>query len=138
MSSDARPDPGGLHHVEVWVSDLAAATESWGWLLEELGWEPFQDWPAGRSWRHRSVYIVFEQSPDLSGDVHDRLAPGLNHLAFTVADAAEVDRLTAESAAHGWSLMFADRHPRAGGPDTYAAYLEDGLGFEVEVVADGC
>ena len=83
----------------------------------------------GRSWRHGSVYIVFEQSPDLSGDVHDRLAPGLNHLAFTVADAAEVDRLTAASAAHGWSLMFADRHPHAGGPDTYAAYLEDGRGL---------
>ena len=30
---------------------------------------------------------------------------------------------------HGWRLMFADRHPYAGGEDHYAAYLEnrDGL-----------
>jgi catechol 2,3-dioxygenase-like lactoylglutathione lyase family enzyme len=31
---------GGLHHVELWVPDLAAATRSWGWLLGELGWTP--------------------------------------------------------------------------------------------------
>ncbi|WP_243707397.1 VOC family protein [Micromonospora sp. KC606] len=29
---------GTLHHVEVWVPDLALATASWGWLLGELGW----------------------------------------------------------------------------------------------------
>ena len=40
---------GALHHVEVWVPDLAAARASWGWLLRELGWTPYQDWPAGRS-----------------------------------------------------------------------------------------
>jgi len=31
--------------------------------------------------------------------------------------------------------MFGDRHPYAGGPEHYAAYLEDADGFEVEVVA---
>jgi len=31
---------GTLHHVELWVADLAAAEASLGWLLEELGWEP--------------------------------------------------------------------------------------------------
>jgi hypothetical protein len=31
--------------------------------------------------------------------------------------------------------MFADRHPYAGGPATYAAYLENEDGFEVELVA---
>ena len=38
--------------------------------------------------------------------------------------------------AGGWTLMFADKHPYAGGPDHYAAYLESGEGFEVELVAD--
>jgi hypothetical protein len=40
---------GGLHHVEVWVPGLDAAHVSWGWLLGELGLEPFQDWSEGRS-----------------------------------------------------------------------------------------
>ena len=28
----------GLHHLELWVPDLAEARRSWGWLLSELGW----------------------------------------------------------------------------------------------------
>jgi hypothetical protein len=31
--------------------------------------------------------------------------------------------------------MYADRHPYAGGPEHYAAYLEDAYGYEVELVA---
>ncbi|MDG4828802.1 VOC family protein [Solwaraspora sp. WMMD1047] len=126
---------GGLHHVEVWVPDLTAAERSWGWLLGELGWQPYQHWPAGRSWRHGPVYLVLEESPALTGRVHDRLAPGLNHLAFHAGPPAEVDRLAVASSEHGWTLLFPDRHPYAGGPDTYAAYLTDESGFEVELVA---
>jgi catechol 2,3-dioxygenase-like lactoylglutathione lyase family enzyme len=126
---------GGLHHVELWVPDLAGALGPWGWLLGELGWTQYQDWPGGRSWRREDTYIVLEQSPALSGEVHDRLAPGLNHLAFTVSGTPEVDRLAKEAQEHGWSLMFADRHPHAGGPDNYGTYLEDNWGYEVELSA---
>jgi catechol-2,3-dioxygenase len=79
---------------------------------------------------------VLEQSPALTGDVHDRRAPGLNHLAFTVGGRPEVDRLTTEAQTKGWSLLFPDRHPHAGGPDSYAAYLEDNWGYEIELQAD--
>jgi hypothetical protein len=44
--------------------------------------------------------------------------------------------LVAAGPDHGWTLLFPDRHPYAGGPDTYAAYLEDTHGYEVELVAD--
>ena len=40
-----------------------------------------------------------------------------------------------ESQARGWRLLFADRHPHAGGPEHYGAYLENEDGFEVELVA---
>jgi catechol 2,3-dioxygenase-like lactoylglutathione lyase family enzyme len=128
-------EAGGLNHVEIWVPDLDIAILSWGWLLGELGWEPFQDWDGGRSWRRGDVYVVLERSPALTSDRHDRCRPGLNHLAFHAGSSDDVDRLTAESAAHGWSLMFADRHPHAGGPDHYAAFLENPHGYEVELVA---
>ena len=52
-----------LHHVELWVPSLAVAQESFGWLLGELGWALYQDWPGGRSWRHGGTYLVFEESP---------------------------------------------------------------------------
>lgn len=126
---------GALHHVELWVPDLDRATTSWGWLLRALGYQEFQSWPAGRSWRLGATYVVVEQSPALSADTHDRLRPGLNHLAFHVATRAEVDALVDEAPKRGWALLFPDRHPHAGGPDTYAAYLEDADGFEAELVA---
>jgi catechol 2,3-dioxygenase-like lactoylglutathione lyase family enzyme len=126
---------GALHHVELWVPDLAGARVPWGWLLTELGWKDFQDWPGGHSWRHEDTYIVLEQSPALTADVHDRKAPGLNHLAFQVSDPPEIDRLTTQAQQNGWSLMFADRHPHAGGPENYGAYLEDSWGYEVELSA---
>lgn len=126
---------GSLHHVELWVPDLERAREQWGWLLTRLGYEQFQDWPEGRSWRLGPTYIVIEQSPAMSAKDHDRLRPGLNHLAFHAGSRADVDAITGEAQREGWTLMFADRHPHAGGPGHYAAYLENADGFEVELVA---
>ena len=126
---------GTLHHVEIWVPHLQRAIASWGWLLEQLGYEVFQDWPDGRSWRLGSTYIVFEQSSALSAAEHDRLRAGLNHLAFHVSSRDLVDSLADLAGEYGWTLMFADAHPYAGGPNHYAAYLENPDGYEVELVA---
>lgn len=139
MSADA-PHPvavsrGALHHVELWVPDLTRAARSWGWLLGELGYTPYQQWPAGRSWRLGATYLVLEQSPALTGDRHERTAPGLNHLALHAGTPAQVDALMAAAPAHGWSPLFAERYPHAGGPDCHAGYLADQDGYEVELVA---
>ncbi|MCT2583232.1 GNAT family N-acetyltransferase [Actinophytocola gossypii] len=127
--------PGGVHHVELWVADLVDAEASLGWLLTELGWREYQRWPRGVSWRHGASYVVVEDSPERRGDVHDRMTPGLNHLALHIRTRAELDRLTAVAPEHGWRIMFADKHPYAGGPEHYATYLENDAGFEVELVA---
>jgi len=126
---------GLLHHVELWVPDLGRAIDSIGWLLTALGYEPYQDWPDGRSWRLADTYVVVEQSPALTATDHERCRPGLNHLAFHAGDVAQLDRLVAEAANHGWTLMFADCHPHAGGDNHHAGYLENSDGFEVELVA---
>jgi catechol 2,3-dioxygenase-like lactoylglutathione lyase family enzyme len=126
---------GTLHHLELWVPDLSRAEHTWGWLLGALGYELYQQWPEGCSFRAGDMYIVLEQSPARSAFRHDRHRPGLNHLAFHVADRTTVDRMVGEALLHGWRLMFADRHPYAGGEQHYAAYLEDSDGYEVELVA---
>jgi catechol 2,3-dioxygenase-like lactoylglutathione lyase family enzyme len=137
----AAPSPAGevvtgmIHHLEFWVPDLDRAVASWGWLLDELGYKPFGDWPGGRSWRAGQTYIVLEQSPDRTASRHDRCRPGLNHLAFHVADQEQLEKLVAIAPSNGWRLMFADRHPHAGGDGHYAAYLENADGFEAELVA---
>lgn len=117
------------------MPDLPRAVRSWGWLLGELGYEPFQDWPDGRSWRLGPTYLVLEQSPALTATEHDRRRPGLNHLAFRVGGAERLGELVGAAPAHGWTLLFADRHPHAGGPEHRAGYLADADGFEVELVA---
>jgi catechol 2,3-dioxygenase-like lactoylglutathione lyase family enzyme len=127
--------PTGVHHVELWVADLAAAEKSFGWLFDQLGWHEYQRWDHGVSWRRDDTYVVLEDSPARTGDRHERTAPGINHLALHAGTRANVDRITALAPEHGWQLMFADRHPHAGGPDHYAAYLHNADGFEVELVA---
>jgi catechol 2,3-dioxygenase-like lactoylglutathione lyase family enzyme len=126
---------GAIHHVELWVTDLRSAEASWGWLLTALGYQRHKTWDAGRSWRLGEAYIVVEKGPDVLPGVHERRRPGLNHLAFHAGAEREVEDLAREALEHGWTLMFADRHPHAGGPDHYAAYLENDDGFEVELVA---
>ena len=135
LSAD-RPPLGAIHHVELWVPNLDRAIVSWGWLLTALGYRMFQDWPGGRSWQSGHAYIVVEQSPARIASRHDRCRPGLNHLAFHVPSQQQVDELTAEALLHGWKLMFSDMHPYAGGPQHYAAYIENADGFEAELVAD--
>lgn len=126
-----------FHHVELWTHDLSIAT-AFDWLLERLGWTARHDpdWPAGRTWHHADgSYLVLEQSPDVTGDAHERTRPGLNHLALTIGDAASLADLRAEAPAHGWTELFSDLFPHAGGPDHTAVYLENAQGHEIEIVA---
>src|SRR5699024_6718 len=61
----------------------------------------------------------------LLGERGYRRLPGLNHLALHAGSRAQVDTLAAAAPRYGWTLLCADRHPYAGGPDHYAACLED-------------
>jgi len=124
----------GVHHIEIWVVDLDSARRSWGWLLEQLGWSVDQEWDDGISWRCGDVYLVTTRPPALSDDAHDRRLPGINHVALHGGFAADVDRIVGEATDHGWISLYADRYPHAGGPDHYAAYLDNEAGFKVEVV----
>ena len=125
-----------VHHVEIWVPDLSRAVTSWGWVLNRLGWKDGDGWPGGMTWiAPDGAYVVVEQSPAMSAEEHDRMRPGLNHLALNAGGRAEVDAIVAEAADHGWTLMFADRHPYAGGPQHYAAFLHNDDGYELEIVA---
>jgi catechol 2,3-dioxygenase-like lactoylglutathione lyase family enzyme len=127
---------GALHHVEINVSDLARSCEFWGWFLGELGYEPFQRWDEGASWKLGATYIVFVQTIDRYKDErYHRRATGLNHIAFHARSKEHVDTVTAELNRRGCTVLYGDRHPHAGGEDHYAVFFEDPDRIKVELVA---
>ncbi|MBC5636813.1 MULTISPECIES: VOC family protein [Ornithinibacillus] len=127
---------GKLHHIELNVSNLERSTDFWGELLEELGYQPYQTWESGRSWRLGDTYIVFVQTEEhfLEGTYH-RKRVGLNHLAFYADSREDVDVITLHLKEKGVPILYEDRHPYAGGPNHYAVFFEDPDRIKVEIVA---
>ncbi|WP_063763666.1 TetR family transcriptional regulator [Actinoplanes subtropicus] len=135
LAGDRASRRGRLHHLELWMDDATSDQGPWPWLLRRLGYTVDSIWETGRSWVNGDAYIVLESGEAHVRGRHDRLRSGLNHVALWGGRRDELDALVTDAAQQGWTLMFADRHPHAGGPATYAAYLEDASGFEVEIVA---
>lgn len=131
-----RPVPNPIHHIELWTDDLAVVETGWQWLLLALGWTAGDRWAGGVSWRHAAgPYLVLEQSSAVRPGGHDRMRAGLNHLAVTCSSVGQLDALRADAASNGWSELFADSYPHAGGASHIALFLENVQGFEVEIVA---
>ncbi|HEX6748492.1 MAG TPA: VOC family protein [Longimicrobium sp.] len=128
--------PDGIHHIEVNVLNLARSTEFWSFLLGELGYEPFQAWDGGRSWKRGTAYIVFVQvAQRFTSRSFHRSAVGLNHLAFHGGSRERVDALAEQLRRRGVPMLYDDRYPFAGGREHYALFCEDPDRIKVEVVA---
>jgi len=120
-----RPSHLGLHHVAVFVRDLAAARHFWVDLLGfAVEWEPDAD----------NLYLT-SGSDNLA--LH-RLAAGepapvqrLDHLGVLCRDPAEVD---------GWHAWLAGHHvkitapPRLHRDGAYSFYCQDPEGIRVQVI----
>ncbi|PLR70734.1 VOC family protein [Bacillus sp. UMB0728] len=128
--------PGHIHHIEINVSDLQKTIQFWGWFLEELGYESFQEWEKGRSWRLDEAYIVFVQTEEkyIHFPYH-RSGTGLNHIAFHADSRIQVDRMAEQLKKKRVSLLYEDRYPYAGGEGHYAVFFEDPDRIKVELAA---
>ena len=69
------------------------------------------------------------------GAGYHRKRVGLNHLAFSASSRAVVDAVATWVRDNGHTLLYADRHPYAGGANYYAAFCEDPDRLKLEVVA---
>ncbi|WP_181348461.1 VOC family protein [Thalassobacillus sp. CUG 92003] len=126
-----------LHHIEIYVSNLSASAQFWNWLLQELGYQIYQQWPEGISWIHEGTYIVFVQAEkEYVAAGYHRKRIGLNHLAFNASSKAHVDKITERLVEMNVPILYQDAHPYAGGDDYYALYFEDPDRIKVEVVAN--
>lgn len=111
---------------------IQASVDFRAWLLDELGYEPKNEWYGGRSWIEGPTYVVLKRVTN-SDHPFDRRASGLNYLAFHAESRRQVDELTEGiREREDSSVFYNDQHPYAGG--YYALYCEDPEGTEAEVV----
>ena len=126
-----------LQHVELYVSDLEKSCAFWTPFIGMLGYSA-ERWSGGMNYvrGEDETYFCLLPAPKehLSAGYH-RKRIGLNHLAFRGVSRAQVDAVAAWVKANGYTLLYEDRHPFAGGPNYYAVFLEDPDRFKIEVVA---
>lgn len=118
---------GFLHHIELYVSNLKRSIDFWGWFLDEMGYEPFQEQESRRSWRLGEMYMVFVQAGTRFLDSPYHRGSG--------SVRQQVDEIARKLRGRGVTILFADKHPFAGGNDHYAVYFEDPDRMKVELVA---
>ena len=125
-----------LHHVEINISDLQKSRQFYEYLLPTLGYELYQEWSKGFSYKYGETYIVFVQTEEkyLETPYH-RGQVGLNHLAFHAQSRKQVDDMTAMLEEQGIPILYKDRHPYAGGENYYAVFFEDPDRIKLEIVA---
>lgn len=125
-----------LHHVEIYISNLEKSVEFWSWLLTELGYEQYQKWELGISWKYQETYLVFVQAEERFLDVpYHRCRVGLNHLAFHARSRDQVDEITETLIKKEIPILYREKHPYAGGSEYYAVFFEDPDRIKVEIVA---
>ena len=128
-----------LHHVELYVSDLARAVEFWTPFMALLGYEADR-WPGGMNYvpAGSGPYVSLLEAPGdhLSAGYH-RKRVGLNHLAFQAASREQVDEVRDWAKSAGYTVLYDDRYPYATAPDYYAVFCEDPDRIKIEVVAPG-
>ena len=128
-----------IHHVEIYISDLAVSRRFWVGLLRHVGFSERAHWDEGFTLaRDRELgYLTFVQvPPDHAHRPYHRRAVGLNHLAFVAGSRERVDRIRQYCVDEGIRLLYDDRYPFANGsPDYYAVFLEDPDRIKVEFVA---
>ena len=86
---------GNIHHLEIYVDDLIKTRNFYEELLKTLGYQLYQEWENGFSFKLNGVYIVFVKVEEEYKEYgYHRKRIGLNHLAFGVKNKSEVDTIT--------------------------------------------
>ena len=116
-----------LDHIVILVRSLEASLPWYTALLGLLGFEKTRD----HVWWNGEVALDIKQAEAGTRD-YERFGPGLNHLGFTAADEAELDRIRDAMASAGLEVPDKQKF----GVET-ATFFKDPDGMRVEVTAHG-
>ncbi|MBK0348410.1 VOC family protein [Aerococcaceae bacterium zg-ZJ1578] len=126
-----------MHHIELYVSNLNKTREFYSWLLIRLGFELFQDWEQGFSYKKGGFYIVFVQTKDkYITNGYNRCNIGLNHLAFSCPNKNKINEIREQLLQRGAILLYDDKYPYASGYEHYAVYFEDPDRIKIEIALE--
>ena len=127
------PPTGGLHHVDLTVSDFRRSKDFYAKVLPLMGFARLPKEFGAVAWRGDSIIAIQPAKPEERDRIHSRYAPGLHHLAFRASSRAAVDALHAELVALGVTIL----NPPADYPYSvgyYAVFFADPDSMKLEYV----
>lgn len=135
--SGAQTNRGAVHHIDLSVSDVAAAKPVYGAVLEFLGYTRVRDTPDVCEWdlRGREPFgasIGIRKAKTVAK--HNGYSPGLQHLAWRVESRAAVDAVHDLLIARGIPVLDPPAHYPDYSGDYYAVFFADPDGIRLEVV----
>jgi glyoxylase I family protein len=133
------PARGGVHHIDLAVSDVARSLAFYLELLGPLGWDVAARYPTYRG-SEEVVYLGttpgegrFGLRP-ADGGTHSYYGVGVEHIAFEVDTPDEVDAAYARATASGARIHYPPEEDRDE-PGYHAFFAFDPDGIRVEVFA---
>lgn len=130
---------GTINHLRLTVSDIARAKAFYDPLMRRLGYALVEETGSRLAWAswapHGTLqwFIISEIDPSRASRAHDRLSPGLHHLAWNVQKRTEVDSFHRFLLDRGVPML----DPPAEydyEPGYYAFFFLDPDGFKLEIM----
>ncbi len=123
-----------IEHVAMYVNDLEAAREFFIKYFGAVSNDGYHNQKTG----FRSYFLTFEDGarleimnrPDMTDSSKNLYRTGFVHIAFSLGNAEEVDRLTAELQSDGYKVISG---PRTTGDGYYESCIVDFEGNQIEL-----
>jgi glyoxylase I family protein len=122
-----------VDHLRLSVRDVAASRAFYDPWLRVLGFEPEPREDDGAAWGRPGVSEWLILTPARRERAHDRLAPGLHHVAFAAESRDIVDDVGSVLAGLGAEILQGPREYDHE-PDRYAVFFLDPDGIKLEVI----
>jgi glyoxylase I family protein len=129
---------GGVHHIDLTVSDAHASKPFYESVLGFMGYELSDSYPIGYDFDRRgeafcSIGIRNASGPN-ADRVHDRYTNGLHHLAWIAESREDVDAMYAHLQSIDATILDPPADYPRYGPGYYAVFFADPDGLKLEYV----